>query len=81
MYYMRVKKPSDVTKRIIPKMFRKGIPNLSIPQRLLLLTLIPLAGMMSLGSMSVWTLYSAYQGFTKDLGAAKVYRQEISDFT
>ena len=54
--------------------------NFSIPQRLLLLAVIPLLGILALGGMSLWTLYTDYRHYESDIGAVAAYRGEISDF-
>lgn len=60
----------------------RSIPTLkfSIPQRLLLLTVIPLIGLIIAGTSSLRTLYSEYTSFTQDVGALSDFRGEVSDF-
>jgi hypothetical protein len=53
---------------------------LSIPQRLLLLTTIPMAGLIAVGGMSVRTLYSEYKSFAEDAENLKVFQVEVADF-
>jgi hypothetical protein len=51
----------------------------NIPQRLLLLAVIPLLGIISLGGISIWSLYATYRGYQSDIGAVRTFRGEISD--
>jgi hypothetical protein len=37
-------------------------------------------GIISLGGMSIWSLYSTYRGYQSDIRAVDTYRAEISDF-
>jgi methyl-accepting chemotaxis protein len=54
--------------------------NFSLPQRLLLLALIPLLGILGLGGIFLWTLYADYRRYESDLSAIAAYRAEIGDF-
>ncbi|HVS54230.1 MAG TPA: methyl-accepting chemotaxis protein [Opitutaceae bacterium] len=53
---------------------------LSIPRRLLLLTIIPVLGLVAAGAMSFRTLYSEYRSFTRDAQQLAVFRTEVDEF-
>jgi Methyl-accepting chemotaxis protein (MCP) signalling domain/Nitrate and nitrite sensing len=53
---------------------------LSIPQRLLLLTMIPILGLIGLGGMSFRTLYTEYKSFVEDAGSLTAFHAEVVDF-
>ncbi|HVU36093.1 MAG TPA: methyl-accepting chemotaxis protein [Opitutaceae bacterium] len=53
---------------------------LSIPHRLLLLTIIPVLGLIAAGALSLRTLYSEYRGFTRDAQGLAAFRQEVNEF-
>ena len=58
----------------------RSADSFNIPQRLLLLAVIPVLGIISLGGISIWGLYGTYRGYQSDIRAVTAYRQEISDF-
>ena len=53
---------------------------LSIPRRLLLLTIIPIGGLIAVGGMSFRTLYSEYRSLAEDAQAIAAYQREAADF-
>lgn len=53
---------------------------LSIPRRLLLLTIIPVLGLAIAGTMSFRTLYSEYKSVTADVQGLKAFRNEVKAF-
>jgi len=61
-------------------MLRPGHISLSIPQRLLLLTVIPTLGLIVAGAMSFRTLYSGYKDSAQDARSLAVFHREVSDF-
>jgi methyl-accepting chemotaxis protein len=61
-------------------MLRLGHISLSIPQRLLLLTIIPTLGLIVAGAMSFRTLYSEYRESAQDARNLAVFHREVSDF-
>ena len=58
----------------------RSADSFNIPQRLLLLAVIPMLGIISLGGISIWGLYANYRGYQSDIRAVITYREEISDF-
>ena len=52
---------------------------LTIPRRLLLLTLIPVVGLLSLGGFAFYSLYSSYQNVEEDVVTLAAFQQEIAD--
>lgn len=63
-------------------MWRFRLPKiqLSIPRRLLLLTIIPVVGLAVAGAMSFRTLYSEYKSFTRDVENMAVFQTEVLEF-
>jgi hypothetical protein len=59
---------------------RLGTLRLSIPQRLFLLTLIPVIGLVGVGGLSFWTFFSEYRLFKQDVRNVAVFHDEVSDF-
>lgn len=53
---------------------------LSIPQRLLLLTIIPVAGLIAAGAMTFRTVYSDYRSYTHDVRSLHAFRTEVAGF-
>lgn len=65
--------------RMMPYPMPRAAEKFSISQRLILLTVIPLLGILGAGGLSVSTLYSAYRGYRLDVAAMATFRAEISD--
>lgn len=61
-------------------MWRFGKIKLSIPQRLLLLTIIPILGLIGVGELSFRTHYSEYKSFAQDAQSLTNFHHEVSDF-
>src|ERR1051326_6719695 len=61
-------------------MWRVSNIKLSIPQRLLLLTTIPIIGLIGIGGTSFRTLYSEYKNFAEDAQDISVLHAEVTDF-
>jgi methyl-accepting chemotaxis protein len=61
-------------------MWRLGKFKLSIPQRLLLLTLIPLVGLLVLGQASFRAYYAESRGLVEDTANLKIFHDELTDF-
>ena len=61
-------------------MWRLPKIKLSIPQRLLLLTTIPVVGLVAVGGMSFRTIYSEYKSFAEDAQSLGEFHREVSDF-
>lgn len=55
-------------------------PKLTIPQRLLLLTIIPTLGLLVVGGLSFQTQYSEYKAFAQDAKSLTVFQKETVDF-
>ncbi len=55
--------------------------SLSIPRRLLLLTIIPIVGLVALASLSFRTLYLEHKALLSDAEAIAAYHREIDAFT
>jgi hypothetical protein len=61
-------------------MWKLGRLRLTIPQRLLLLTIIPIAGLIVLGQFSFRTYYSQYHNFADDAATLRDFRVEVEEF-
>jgi len=61
-------------------MWRSGHIRLSIPQRLLLLTTIPILGLVIVGGMSFRTLYAESKSFAQDARSMAAFHREVSEF-
>jgi methyl-accepting chemotaxis protein len=61
-------------------MRKLALPRLNIPQRLLLLVIIPMLGMIGIGQMSFRTLQSESTSLRRDADHLIVFRQEILEF-
>ncbi|HEX2854444.1 MAG TPA: methyl-accepting chemotaxis protein [Opitutaceae bacterium] len=61
-------------------MWRLRQLKLSIPQRLLLLTIIPIVGLVVVGEMSFRTHYSEYKNFAADARAMHAFHREATEF-
>jgi hypothetical protein len=53
---------------------------LTIPQRLLLLTIIPIVGLVVVGEMSFRTHYSEFKNFEADARSLRAFHVEVSEF-
>jgi hypothetical protein len=61
-------------------MWRLGKIKLSIPQRLLLLTIIPIVGLIAVGELSFRTHYSEYKSFVQDAQSLGEFHHEVTEF-
>ena len=61
-------------------MWKNRIFRLSIPQRLLFLTILPTIGLIIVGAMTLRTHYSEYTKFAQDARALKVFQKEVGEF-
>ena len=61
-------------------MWKRFVLRLTIPQRLLLLTALPLVAMIGIGQMSFRTLYAEHKSFLGDIESLHAYRTEVADF-
>ncbi len=61
-------------------MSRVRLLKLSIPQRLLLLTIIPVVGLIVAGGISLRMVYSEYKAVTHDAAALADFHQEVNEF-
>ena len=53
---------------------------LNIPQRLMLLVVIPILGLIAIGQMSFRTLYSEYQALNRDASSLQAFEGEVREF-
>ena len=61
-------------------MWKRFVLRLTIPQRLLLLTALPLVAMIGIGQMSFRTLYAEHKSFLGDIESLHAFRTEVADF-